>query len=59
MIKLLGSGGYGCVINKSIKNKPYSSNYVGDITKKEFKNDEKKKNIYQKYLQILKRIVKN
>ena len=42
MIKLLGSGGYGCVINKSIKNKPYSSNYVGDITKKEFKNDEKK-----------------
>lgn len=42
MIKLLGSGGYGCVINKSIKNKPYTSNYVGDITKKEFKNDEKK-----------------
>jgi len=42
MIKLLGSGGYGCVINKSIKNKSYSCNYVGDITKKEFKNDEKK-----------------
>ena len=48
MIKLLGSGGYGCVINKSIKNKPYSSNYVGDITKKEFKNDEKKKKTYIK-----------
>jgi serine/threonine protein kinase len=42
MIKLLGSGGYGCVINKTIKTKPYSYNYVGDITKKEFKNDEKK-----------------
>lgn len=42
MIKLLGSGSYGCVINKSIKNKPYSYNYVGDITKKEFKKDESK-----------------
>lgn len=42
MIKLLGSGGYGCVINKSIKNKAYIYNYVGDVTKKEFKNDEKK-----------------
>ena len=42
MIKLLGSGGYGCVINKSIKNKSYISNYVGDVTKNKFKNDEKK-----------------
>lgn len=42
MIKLLGSGSYGCVINKSIKNKPYTSNYVADITKKEFNSDEKK-----------------
>ena len=42
MIKLLGSGSYGCVINKSIKNKPYSHNYVGDINKKEFKINEKK-----------------
>ena len=42
MIKLLGSGAYGCVINKSLKNKPYSYNYVGDINKKEFKNNEKK-----------------
>jgi serine/threonine protein kinase len=42
MIKLLGSGGYGCVINKSIKKKAYISNYVGDVTNKEFKNDEKK-----------------
>lgn len=42
MIKLLGSGGYGCVINKSIRNKSYISNYVGDVTKNEFKNDEKK-----------------
>jgi len=41
MIKLLGSGSYGCVINKSIKNKPYSHNYVGDINKKEFKTNEK------------------
>jgi serine/threonine protein kinase len=40
MIKLLGSGSYGCVINKSIKNKPYSFNYVGDVTNKEFKKDE-------------------
>ena len=34
MIKLLGSGSYGCVINKSLKNKPYSYNYVGDINKR-------------------------
>lgn len=42
MIKLLGSGSYGCVINKAIKNKPYNCNYVADVTKKQFKEDEKK-----------------
>tara|TARA_B110000858_G_C17769711_1_gene458952 strand:+ start:353 stop:1645 length:1293 start_codon:yes stop_codon:yes gene_type:complete len=42
MTKLLGSGSYGCVINKSITKKPYISNYVADVTHKEFILNEKK-----------------